>query len=67
MLAIPTGQLLVLQARIPKQPIACKAVLDTATASAPSIIAFAKSSATLNPPVTTREISFAPTLSRYLS
>ena len=57
--AIPTGQLLELQALIPKHPIACRAELDTAIASAPIIIAFAKSSATLNPPVMTSVISLA--------
>ena len=47
--ATPTGQLLVWQALIPKQPIACKAEFATATASAPSIMALAKSSAIRSP------------------
>jgi len=51
---------------MPRQPIACKAELDTAIASAPSIIAFAKSSATRSPPVMIKVICFAPTLSKCL-
>ena len=62
--AIPPGQLLLLQALIPKHPMACNAELETAMASAPNIIAFAKSSGTLKPPVITKVTSRAPTLSK---
>mgnify|MGYP001953102729 CR=1 FL=1 len=41
-------------------------VIATAIASAPSIKAFAKSWATLNPPVITKVTLWAPTLSKYL-
>jgi len=63
--AMPTGQLLLPQARIPKQPIACNAELETAMASAHNINALAKSSATRNPPVIIKVTSVAPTLSIY--
>ena len=43
--AMPTGQLLVWHARMPRQPIAWIAELATATASAPSASALAKSGA----------------------
>ena len=48
---MPTGQLLVWQARIPMHPMACMAELERAIASAPKASAFAKSAGILNPPV----------------
>ncbi len=51
--AIPTGQLFVWHARMPRQPIAWIALFAIATASAPSASALAKSAASRRPPVTT--------------
>ncbi len=62
--AIPTGQLLLPQARIPRQPMACNAEFETATASAPIIIALAKSSGNRRPPVMIKVTSLAPTASK---
>ena len=50
---MPTGQLLVWQARMPRQPIAWIAELAIATASAPSASALAKSAGVRRPPVMT--------------
>ena len=55
--AMPTGQLLVWQARIPIHPIAWRAELDTATASAPRARALMKSAGNRSPPVITRVTS----------
>ena len=49
--ALPTGQLFVWQARMPRQPIACKAEFATAIPSAPSASAFTKSDSVRRPPV----------------
>ncbi len=53
------------QLAIPEHPMACKAEFETAIASAPSIMALAKSSGSLNPPVITKAMSFLPMASKY--
>ncbi len=58
--AMPTGQLSVWHARIPKHPIAWIALFAIATASAPSASALAKSAASRRPPVMTRVTSRRP-------
>jgi hypothetical protein len=62
--AIPTGQLLVWQARIAIQPMACIAAFDTAIASAPIASAFIKSADLRKSPVITSEMSLRPILSK---
>jgi len=55
--AIPAGQLFELHILAATQPTACIAEFDSAIASAPNAIAFAKSSATRKPPVITKVTS----------
>ena len=62
--AMPTGQLLVWQARMPRQPMACNAALPSATPSAPSAIALAKSAGVRKPPVAIKVTSPRAFLSR---
>ncbi len=61
---MPTGQLFVWQARIPRQPIACSAELARAIASAPRARALTKSASVRNPPVMINDTSPLPRPSR---
>src|SRR3954454_10474475 len=63
--AMPTGQLSVWHARMPRHPMACIAELAMATASAPRARAVAMSAASRMPPVATSVTSLRPMRSRW--
>ena len=62
--AMPTGQLLLWQALIPRHPIAWSVECEMGMPSAPRASAFTKSDSVRRPPVMIRVIPSAPTASR---